>query len=149
MVGSLIELRKILLHYSRKRDFQSQPKQILLTTLRKRNTFLFKRLTMHHSTSTPFLTTRLQCLRWSIWGFQIYHGIMRSSTKLNLTMKQRTVSIFHQHLLLRNRNRKVFWFNPKYSQIVKINIGKLFIKLVRKHFLKILNLNTLKLYQQS
>ena len=51
----------------------------------------------------------------------------------------------------RNRNRKVIWFNPPYSQNVKTNIGKLFIKLVRKHFSKnskyhmILNLNTLKL----
>ena len=51
----------------------------------------------------------------------------------------------------RNRNRKVTWFNPPYSQNVKTNIGKLFIKLVRKHFLnnskyhEICNLNTLKL----
>ena len=51
----------------------------------------------------------------------------------------------------RNRNRKVIWFNPPYSQNVKTNIGKLFIKLVRKHFLnnskyhEICNLNTLKL----
>ena len=36
----------------------------------------------------------------------------------------------------RNRKRKVIWFNPPYSQNVKINIGKLFIKLVRKHFPK-------------
>ena len=51
----------------------------------------------------------------------------------------------------RNRNRKVIWFNPPYSQNVKTNIGKLFIKFVRKHFPnnskyhKIFNLNTLKL----
>ena len=51
----------------------------------------------------------------------------------------------------RNRNRKVIWFNPPYSQNVKTIIGKLFIKLVRKHFPnynkyhKIFNLNTLKL----
>ena len=51
----------------------------------------------------------------------------------------------------RNRNRKVTWFNPPYSQNVKTNIGKLFIKLVRKHFVnnskyhEICNLNTLKL----
>ena len=51
----------------------------------------------------------------------------------------------------RNRNRKVTWFNPPYSQNVKTNIGKLYIKLVRKHFLnnskyhEICNLNTLKL----
>ena len=51
----------------------------------------------------------------------------------------------------RNRNRKVIWFNPPYCQNVKTNIGKLFIKLLRKHFPKnnkyhkIFNLNTLKL----
>ena len=51
----------------------------------------------------------------------------------------------------RNRNRKVIWFKPPYSLNVKTNIGKLFIKLVRKHFPKnnkyhkIFNLNTLKL----
>ena len=45
----------------------------------------------------------------------------------------------------------VVWFNPPYSQSVKTNIGKMFIKLVRKHFPKnskyhkIFNLNTLKL----
>ena len=51
----------------------------------------------------------------------------------------------------RNRNRKVICFNLPYCQNVKTNIGKLFIKLVRKHFPKnskyhkIFNLNTLKL----
>ena len=51
----------------------------------------------------------------------------------------------------RNKNRKVTWFNPAYSQNMKTNIGKLFIKLVRKDFPKnskyhkIFNLNTLKL----
>ena len=51
----------------------------------------------------------------------------------------------------RNRNRKVIWLNPPHSQNLKTNIGKLFIKLVRKHFPKnskyhkIFNLNTLKL----
>ena len=34
----------------------------------------------------------------------------------------------------RNRNRKVIWFNPPYSQNVKTNIGKMFIKLVREQF---------------
>ena len=51
----------------------------------------------------------------------------------------------------RSSNRKVIWFNPPYSQNLKTNIGKLFIKLVRKHFPKnnkyhkIFNLNNLKL----
>ena len=51
----------------------------------------------------------------------------------------------------RNRNKKVLWFNPPYSQNVETNFHKLFIKLVRKYFHKnnkyhkILNLNTLGL----
>ena len=51
----------------------------------------------------------------------------------------------------RNRNRKVIWFNPRYSLNVKTNIGKVFLKLVRKHFprshklSKIFNLNTIKI----
>ena len=51
----------------------------------------------------------------------------------------------------RNRHRKIIWFNPPFSQSVKTNIGKVFLKLVRKHFprhhklYKIFNTNTLKL----
>ena len=51
----------------------------------------------------------------------------------------------------RNRQRKILWFNPPFSQSVKTNIGKVFLKLVRKHFPrhhklhKIFNTNTLKL----
>ena len=55
----------------------------------------------------------------------------------------------------RNRNRKIIYFNPPFSQNVKTNIGKLFFKLVRKNFSKnhrlrkIFNLNTLKLSYSS
>ena len=51
----------------------------------------------------------------------------------------------------RNINRKIIWFNLPFSQNVKTNIGKTFIKLVKKHFPKhhkvstIFNTNTLKL----
>ena len=51
----------------------------------------------------------------------------------------------------RNRARNIIWFNPSYSQNVKTNIGKAFLKLVKKHFprghklYKIFNRNTLKL----
>ena len=50
-----------------------------------------------------------------------------------------------------NRNRKVIWFNPPYSLNIKTNIGKVILKLVRKHFPrlhkfnKIFNLNTIKI----
>ena len=55
----------------------------------------------------------------------------------------------------RNRNRKVIWFNPPYSLNVKTNIGKVFLKLVRKHcpipqkLSKIFNLNTIKISYSS
>ena len=41
-----------------------------------------------------------------------------------------------QKKLSRNRKRKVVWFNPQYNAEVKTNIGKVFLKLVRKHFYK-------------
>ena len=53
------------------------------------------------------------------------------------------------------RNRKVIWFNSPYSLKVKRNIGKIFLKLVRKHFPrsrkfnKIFNLNTIKISYRS
>ena len=32
------------------------------------------------------------------------------------------------------RKRKIIWFNPPYSMNVRTNIGKTFLKLMRKHF---------------
>ena len=34
----------------------------------------------------------------------------------------------------RQRKRNIIWFNPPYSKNVKTNIGKIFIKLINKHF---------------
>ena len=34
----------------------------------------------------------------------------------------------------RNRNRKNIWFNPPYSINVKTNIGRIFLRLIDKHF---------------
>ena len=51
----------------------------------------------------------------------------------------------------RNRQRKILWFHPPFSQSMKTNFEKIFLKLIRKHFPrhhklhKILNTNTLKL----
>ena len=50
-----------------------------------------------------------------------------------------------------NRHHKIIWFKPPFSQSMKTNMGKIFLKLVRKHFPrhhklhKISNPNTLKL----
>ena len=51
----------------------------------------------------------------------------------------------------RKRQRNILWFNPPYSKTVKTKIGKFFLQLIKKHFLKehkfhkIFNKNTLKL----
>ena len=56
-----------------------------------------------------------------------------------------------QYNTKRNRLRKAIWFNPPFSQNVKTDIGKTFLKLVKQHFRKhhklnkIFNKNTLKL----
>ena len=34
----------------------------------------------------------------------------------------------------KNRSRNIIWFNPPFSQNVKTNIGKIFLKLIKKHF---------------
>ena len=49
------------------------------------------------------------------------------------------------------KERKIIWFNPPYSMNVETNIGKTFLKLVKKHFPcnnsfhKIFNKNTIKI----
>ena len=51
----------------------------------------------------------------------------------------------------RNRLRKVIWFNSSFTQNVKTNIGKIFLKVVKQHFpkhyilKKIVNKNNFKL----
>ena len=51
----------------------------------------------------------------------------------------------------RNRKRQIIWFNPRYSVNVKTNVGKLFMRLIDKHFPrhhkfhKLFNRNNVKL----
>ena len=51
----------------------------------------------------------------------------------------------------KKRKRNIIWFNPPYSKSVKTNIGRIFIKLISKHFPsnhkfgKIFNKNIIKL----
>ena len=51
----------------------------------------------------------------------------------------------------RKRRRKIIWFNPPFSLSVKANIGKLFFKMLKKHFpkanslSKIFNKNTIQI----
>ena len=50
----------------------------------------------------------------------------------------------------KNRHRSVIWFCPPYSESVKTPIGKMFLRLLRKHFphdhryARIMNKNTIK-----
>eukprot|EP00794_Sanderia_malayensis_P007635 gene7635-biopygen6221 len=50
----------------------------------------------------------------------------------------------------RNRKRNIIWFNPPFSKNLETNVGKIFLRLVRKHFPanhklhKIVNKNTIK-----
>ena len=61
------------------------------------------------------------------------------------------INYHKQGSVKRARTRKVIWFNPPYSSHVKTNIGKIFMKLIVKHFPKhhrhhkIFNKNTIKL----
>ena len=51
----------------------------------------------------------------------------------------------------RKRRRKIIWFNPPYSKNVKTNVGKVFLKLLKRHFptshilLKVFNKSTVKI----
>ena len=51
----------------------------------------------------------------------------------------------------RNRNRKIIWFNLPYSFNIKTNIGRIFLRLIDKHFprhhkyRKLLNRNNIKI----
>ena len=55
----------------------------------------------------------------------------------------------------KRRKQKIIWFNPPYSNNVKSNVGKQFLKLVRQYFPKgnklnkIFNKNTLKVRNMS
>ena len=58
-------------------------------------------------------------------------------------------------MAIQNRNRRAIWFNPPYSLNVKTNVGKVFLKLVRKHvprsykFNEMFSLNTIKISYSS
>ena len=51
----------------------------------------------------------------------------------------------------KKRKRTIIWFNLPYSKSIKTNIGRIFIKLISKHFppnqkfVKIFNKNTIRL----
>ena len=72
-------------------------------------------------------------------------SLQESGYKTSMSYAQTEVKIS------KNRSRNIIWFNPPFSQNAKTNIGKIFLKLIKKHFPnhhrlhKIFHLNTIKL----
>ena len=96
------------------------------------------------------INKRLSELSWNQGEFNnakpLYEeGLPESNYKASLKFEK------PQYNTKRNRLRKVIWFNTSFSQNVKTNIGKTFLKLVKQYFQKhrklnkIFNKNTLKL----
>ena len=53
--------------------------------------------------------------------------------KIPSMIKPRCLTTNSQHPP-KHRRRKIIWFNPPYNRNVKTNIGKSFLKLLKKHF---------------
>ena len=119
---------------------------MLPSTLQKRLKF-FERLKIHHYTPTSFLSTHLQLwnssLKWSTRESQTYLVIIKNYTKLNLptNQHQRIKAFFHQCLMiiailkaLKGIETERLMVQPPDSLNMKTNIGRLFIRLLRKHF---------------
>ena len=137
---------------------------VYIEILRQKNTFLFERLTIHHYINTfsnhpPTIIKQLpKMVRYTISDlscnkeeFDKVKSVYNSALKDSGHFSSMSYNNSNTRNARRNRNRKVIWFSPPYSQNMKTNIGKLFIKLMRKHFPKnnkydkSFNVNTLKL----
>ena len=96
------------------------------------------------------MKTRLSSLSINKDGFNEEKPLYEKTLKSSGFNKNLKFESF-QEKTSKNRKRKVVWFNPPYNAEVKANIGKTFLKLVRKHFhkrhryKKIFNTNTIKL----
>ena len=75
----------------------------------------------------------------------------RRSSKVDTRFNHSFLNVQQEGKKLRQRRRKVIWFNPPYNNRVFTNIGKAFFHLLRKHFPpsnrlhKICNKNVVKL----
>ena len=71
--------------------------------------------------------------------------VYNASLKVSVTVKQSPSSAIVRTKRRtprgKKRTRKVIWFNPPYSKNFKTPVGKLFLKLVEKHFPKQLSLH--------
>ena len=78
-------------------------------------------------------------------------ALERSGYKYKLTYKEIDDPENSNVQRKKNRKRNIIWFNPPYSKSVSTNVGKIFLKLVDKHFpphhkfRKIFNRNNVKI----
>ena len=119
MVLSLIELGKILFHYSCYKYYFMLP-----STLRQRNTFLFERLTntplytnafcnhpqkSNHQKLPKMINKRISDLSCNKEEFdKVYETALKDSEQFSLMSLKNS----NTQIARRNRNRKVIWFNP-------------------------------------
>ena len=79
----------------------------------------------------------------------------KSAFQNKLSYQQNSIRNNDEHQEKKKRKGNVIWYNPPYSINVKANIGKVFFKLLHKHFpkthkfYKIFNKNTVKLSYSS
>ena len=81
--------------------------------------------------------------------FPIYSDLLRKSGfHDNITFIPKTTNTKTNKK--KTRKRKIIWFNPPHCLSVKTNVGRIFLKLIKKHFPKdnrlneIFNKNTVK-----
>ena len=78
-------------------------------------------------------------------------AIERSGFDEQLRFTETNSNNTQEKKLNKQRKRKIIWFNPPFSRNVKTNIGKMFFKILSKHFpqtskfYKIFNKNTVKI----
>ena len=78
-------------------------------------------------------------------------ALMRSGYNYKLTYTKISDSKKSNLKEKKNRKRNIIWFNPPYSKSVSTNVGKIFLKLINKHFpshhkfRKIFNRNNVKI----
>ena len=117
---------------------------MLSSTSRQGNNFLFERLTIQYSTSTPSLTNQPPTI------IKKLPKVISQRISDLPCKKKKFINNSNTQNARRNKNRLVRWFYPLHSQNEKTYLAKLFIKLVRKHlpknkkYHKIFNLNTFK-----
>ena len=66
--------------------------------------------------------------------YQYNQKRLKSGFNEKLTYSTKTADCDNSEM--KKRKRKVVWFNPLFSLNVKTNVGKIFLRLVKKHFAK-------------